>query len=59
MLLTVDKGLLGTNVFNIVISQRAKTVAELTDPTNLEQPHFPEFMADKETDTTEWLGNRN
>lgn len=34
------------NLFNIVIGQRPKTVAELSDPTKVERPHFPEFMAD-------------
>jgi len=34
------------NLFNVVIGQRPKTVAELSDPTKLERPHYPEFMAD-------------
>lgn len=34
------------NLFNIVIGQRPKTVAEFSDPTKVERPHFPEFMAD-------------
>lgn len=34
------------NLFNIVIGQRPKTVAELSDPTKVERPHFQEFMTD-------------
>jgi hypothetical protein len=34
------------NLFNIVIGQRPKTVAELSDPTKVERPHYPEFIAD-------------
>jgi hypothetical protein len=34
------------NLFNVVIGQRPKTVAELTDPTKVERPHYGEFLAD-------------
>jgi hypothetical protein len=34
------------NLFNIVIGQRPKTVAELSDPAKVERPHFQEFMTD-------------
>jgi subtilisin family serine protease len=34
------------NLFNIVIGQRPKTVAELSDPTKVERPHYAEFTAD-------------
>jgi len=34
------------NLFNIVIGQRPKTVAELSDPTKVERPHYAEFIAD-------------
>jgi Subtilase family len=34
------------NLFNIVFGQRPKTVAELSDPTKVERPHFQEFMTD-------------
>ena len=34
------------NLFNIVIGQRPKTVAELSDPTKVERPHFQEFITD-------------
>ena len=34
------------NLFNIVFGQRPKTVAELSDPTKVERPHYNEFIAD-------------
>jgi len=34
------------NLFNIVFGQRPKTVAELSDPTKVERPHYAEFTAD-------------
>ncbi|HEX7335245.1 MAG TPA: S8 family serine peptidase [Pyrinomonadaceae bacterium] len=34
------------NLFNIVIGQRPKIPAELSDPTKVERPHFQEFMTD-------------
>jgi subtilisin family serine protease len=34
------------NLFNIVFGQRPKTVAELSDPTKVERPHYPEFTTD-------------
>ena len=34
------------NLFNIVFGQRPKTVAELSDPTKVERPHYAEFVAD-------------
>jgi PKD repeat protein len=34
------------NLFNVVIGQRPKTVAELSDSTKVERPHYREFMAD-------------
>jgi hypothetical protein len=34
------------NLFNIVFGQRPKTVAELSDPSKVERPHFQEFMTD-------------
>jgi len=34
------------NLFNIVIGQRPKTVAELSDPNKVERPHFQEFITD-------------
>jgi subtilisin family serine protease len=34
------------NLFNIVIGQRPKTVAELSDPTKVERPHYAEFITD-------------
>lgn len=34
------------NLFNIVIGQRPKTPAELSDPTKVERPHYAEFTND-------------
>jgi len=34
------------NLFNIVFGQRPKTVAELSDPTKVERPHYLEFVTD-------------
>ena len=34
------------NLFNIVFGQRPKTVAELSDPTKVERPHYTEFVTD-------------
>ena len=34
------------NLFNIVIGQRPKIPAELTDPSKVERPHFQEFIND-------------
>lgn len=34
------------NLFNIVFGQRPKTVAELSDLTKVERPHYNEFIAD-------------
>ena len=34
------------NLFNIVIGQRPKTVAELSNPARVERPHYAEFTAD-------------
>jgi hypothetical protein len=46
------KGAYIANLFNIVIGQRPKTVAELNDPTKVERPHYGEFMADLATLST-------
>jgi Tol biopolymer transport system component len=46
------KGAYVANLFNIVIGQRPKTVAELNDPTKVERPHYGEFMADLATLST-------
>ena len=40
------KGAYVANLFNIVIGQRPKNVAELNDLTKVERPHYGEFMAD-------------
>jgi subtilisin family serine protease len=34
------------NLFNIVFGQRPKTVAELSDPSKVERPHYAEFTSD-------------
>lgn len=34
------------NLFNVVFGQRPKTVAELSDSSKVERPHFQEFMTD-------------
>lgn len=47
-----QKGAYVANLFNIVIGQRPKTVAELKDPTKVERPHYGEFMADLATLST-------
>ena len=46
------KGAYVASLFNIVIGQRPKTVAELNDPTKVERPHYAEFMADLATLST-------
>ena len=46
------KGAYVANLFNIVIGQRPKTVAELSDPNKVERPHYTEFMADLATLST-------
>ncbi|HEX6716883.1 MAG TPA: SBBP repeat-containing protein [Pyrinomonadaceae bacterium] len=46
------KGAYIANLFNIVIGQRPKTVAELSDPNKVERPHYAEFMADLATLST-------
>jgi hypothetical protein len=46
------KGAYVANLFNIVIGQRPKTVAELSDPSKVERPHYAEFMADLATLST-------
>jgi hypothetical protein len=40
------KGSLVMYLYMISIGQRAMTVAELSDPTKVERPHYAEFMAD-------------
>lgn len=46
------KGAYDANLFNIVIGERPKTVAELNDPTKIARPHYAEFMADLATFST-------
>jgi hypothetical protein len=43
------KGGYVANLFNIVIGQRPKTVAELSDSTKVERPHYAEFTTDLAT----------
>ncbi len=40
------KGAYIANLFNVVIGQRPKIVAELADPTKVERPHYGEFLDD-------------
>ena len=40
------KGAYVANLFNIVIGQRPQTVAELSDSTKVDRPHYSEFITD-------------
>ena len=46
------KGAYVANLFNVVIGQRPKTVAELNDSTKVERPRYREFMDDLATLST-------
>ena len=47
-----NKGLFVMYLYMVSVGQRAKTVAELSDPSKVERPHYSEFMADVQSITS-------